>query len=90
MLQHGDCRYLWIYAELLGQVAQQLANSRLILQHVYFVQMDLASIRILQGRYSAHQCTFACAVRSQEAEHAVADGQGKILECLDAIRIGLR
>ena len=73
--QQVDGGYLRINTEFLRQVAQRLANRVLFFQNVDPIQKDRPAVRLLQGRNGAHQRALARAVRPQQAEHVVADGE---------------
>ena len=54
-----------IHAELLRQIAEDLADLVLLGQHVEAVELDRAGVGILQGGDRAHQRALARAVRAQ-------------------------
>ena len=89
MVEHVDGGHLRIDAEFLRQVAQDLANLVLLRQHVEAIQGDGSRVGILQRGDSAHERAFARAVRAEQPEHVVADGQGHIFERANAVGIGL-
>jgi hypothetical protein len=89
MIEHVERGDLGINAELLREVAQQLANLILLLEDVDAVEVNRSRVRILQGRDGAHQGTLACAIRTEKPKHVVTDLQRDILESFDAVRVGL-
>ena len=88
MVQHVDGGHLRIDAELLRQIAEDFAHLVLLLEHVDAVQINGSGIGILQRGDGAHQRALARAVRTEQAEHVIADGQREILERANAVRIG--
>ncbi len=85
MVQHVERGDLGVDAEFLRQVAEDAADLIFLAEHVDAVESDRAGVGILQRRDGAHQRTLAGAVRADQAEHAVADGERKILERLYAV-----
>ena len=51
---------------------------------------DGSGIGILKGRDGTHERAFAGAIRTKQAEHVIADREGDVLECLNAIGVGFR
>ena len=89
MVEHVERGDLGIDAELLRQVAEDAADLVLLAQHVDAVEVDGAGVGILKRGDGAHQRALAGAVGADQAEHAVADGEGEVLKRLYAVRISL-
>ena len=51
--------------------------------------MDCAGVGVLQRRDGAHQRALAGAVRAEQPEHVVADGERQIFERFYAVGVGL-
>src|SRR5579862_4233021 len=90
MVKHVERRNLGIDAKFLREIAEDAADFILLAKNVNAVEIDRTGVRLLERGDGAHQRTLSGAVRSNEAEHAVADGERKILERLHSIGVGLR
>src|SRR5579862_5799505 len=90
MVKHVERRNLGIDAKFLREIAEDAADFILLAKNVNAVEIDRTGVRLLERGDRAHQRTLSGAVRSNEAEHAVADGERKILERLHSIGVGLR
>jgi hypothetical protein len=89
VVEHVERGHLGIDTELLGEIAEDFADRVLVLEDVDAVERDGAGVGVLQGGDGAHEGGLAGAVGAEEAEHLVADGEGEVLECFDAVGIGL-
>ncbi len=89
VIEHRLDRDLGVDAEILGQVAQHPPGGLLVGQQVLFIQPDGARIGILQGGDGTHQRGLAGPVGAQQAEHAARNIQGNVVQCPDAIVVGL-
>ena len=89
VVEHVERGHLGIDAELLRQIAEDAADLVFLAEDVDAVEVDGAGVGVLQGGDGAHQRALAGAVGTEKTEHVVADGEGKVLERLDAVRIGL-
>ena len=78
-----------IHAEILGQVAQHLANLVLGAKHIEAVHVDGAGIGFLQGGDGAHQRGFAGAIRAEQPVKAQRDREVHIVEGANAAFIDL-
>ena len=75
--------------EILRQVAEPLAQFLGLLENVDPVEGYAARSRGLQRRHGPHQGGFAGAVRAEQSEHALGDGQGHIVERARTVRIDM-
>jgi hypothetical protein len=73
-----------IETELLRQIPELRAHDFGVRNDVRAVERDRAGCRLEQSREDAHERGFACAVRSEQTEHA-----GRKIE-LDALQGGHR
>ena len=74
----------------MAPVTEEASHGSLVLEHVNAVQIYRAGVGILKCGDCSHEGQFAGAVGTQQTEYLVADGERKVLQCLDAIRAGLR
>ncbi len=65
----------WIDTELLGKIAEEAAHCIFLPEHVDAIEGDRAGVGVLQRGDDAHQGTLAGAVRAEQPEHVVADGE---------------
>ena len=89
VVEHVDGGHLRVDAELLRQIAEHLAHFVLLLEDVDAVERDGAGIGVLQGGDGAHEGALAGAVRAEQSEHVIADGEGDVLEGANAVGISL-
>jgi hypothetical protein len=87
-------RHLRVDAEVLRQVAEDLAHRVLVAQHVDLAagqaaQRRAAGVGILQRRERSHQRRLAGAVGAEQAEHAGRNRQRDAVERANAVGVGL-
>jgi hypothetical protein len=89
VVEHRLRRDFRVNAELLREVAEEVADVVLLAEDVELAEARRAGVRLLQRGQRAHERRLAGAVRSEQAEHAGGDGEGDAVERADAVRIGL-
>ena len=77
-------RKLRVYAELLGQVAQQVPVAPVQRKDIPAVQRDGAGGGFHQGGQHTHQGGLACAVDAQQAIDTPAQGVADMIHGIDA------
>ena len=82
-------RDLGIQSKLLRQIAEHLAHVVLLAQHVDAVHARGAAVGFLQRGQSAHEGGLAGAVRAEQSEHALWNGQRDVLQRLRPVGIAL-
>ncbi len=90
MLQQPLGLGLRVEAERLGQVAQGLPHLALLPEHVEVAEVDRPRVRLLQCRDDPHQGRLPGAVPAEESEHSLRHVERDVLQCLGAVRVGLR
>ena len=79
-----------VYAKVLWQIAQHLAQFFRFAHHVNIAKADAALARGLQAGNAAHQGGFAGAIGAQQAKHAGRNMQVHAVERLGAVGIAVR
>ena len=75
VVEQVDGRHLRVDAELLRQVAEQLAHLVLVAEHVDVAEARRARVGLLERGEGAHQGRLAGAVGPEQPEHAGPDGE---------------
>jgi hypothetical protein len=89
VVEHRFGRDPGVNAELLGQVAEDLAYFLLLMQDVEIVQCDRAGVALLERGDGTHQGRLAGAVGPHQTEHPPRDLKADILERLDSVAVRL-
>jgi hypothetical protein len=90
VVEHFEGGDAGVDAELLGQVAEDAPDGKLVAEHVGIAEEGGAGVGVEERGEDAHEGGLAGAVRAEESVHAGGDGEGDAIQGADAVGVGFR